>query len=46
MDDFLVIAATHPFIMRNATAIRQTIAFLGAGQFHRPADDVPPRAAR
>ncbi len=35
MDDFLVLHATHPFIMKNKTAIRQTIHFLHSGQFDR-----------
>jgi hypothetical protein len=33
MSDFLVIHATHPFIMRNDEAIRQTIQFLRTGAF-------------
>jgi triacylglycerol lipase len=33
MDDFLVLHAAHPFIMKNKTAIRQTIHFLHSGQF-------------
>lgn len=33
MKDFLVISATHPFIMRNETAIEQTLHFLNYGQF-------------
>jgi pimeloyl-ACP methyl ester carboxylesterase len=33
MSDYLVIPATHPFIMRNRTAIRQTICFLQRGCF-------------
>ena len=35
MGDHIEIAATHPFIMRHAEAIRQTIAFLRAGKFAR-----------
>ncbi len=35
MKDFLVIHATHPFIMRNNTAMSQTIAFLKTGRFVR-----------
>lgn len=35
MSDFLVIHATHPFIMRNREAIRQTIYFLRNGNFNR-----------
>jgi triacylglycerol lipase len=33
MTDFIVIHATHPFIVRNNEAIRQTIAFLQNGKF-------------
>ena len=33
MTDFIVIHATHPLIMRNSEAIRQTIAFLQTGTF-------------
>jgi triacylglycerol lipase len=33
MMDFIVIHATHPLIMRNSEAIRQTIAFLQNGKF-------------
>jgi triacylglycerol lipase len=33
MSDFIVIHATHPFIMCNREAIRQTIQFLRAGDF-------------
>jgi pimeloyl-ACP methyl ester carboxylesterase len=37
MTDHIVIAATHPFLMRNCTAIRQTLHFLQHGAFdHRP----------
>lgn len=35
MRDHIVIAATHPFMMRDAEAIRQTIAFLREGKFER-----------
>jgi triacylglycerol lipase len=35
MKDFIVIHATHPFIMRNREAIRQTIYFLRNGEFNR-----------
>jgi len=35
MSDHIVIHATHPFIMNNGEAIRQTIQFLGTGQFDR-----------
>jgi triacylglycerol lipase len=37
MKDHIVIHATHPFLMRNKTSIRQTIHFLRNGQFDRPA---------
>ncbi|HEX5400382.1 MAG TPA: alpha/beta fold hydrolase [Verrucomicrobiae bacterium] len=37
MSDYLIIHATHPFIMRNREAIRQTIHFLRAGVFEHPA---------
>jgi pimeloyl-ACP methyl ester carboxylesterase len=33
MSDFLVVHATHPFIMRNDEVIRQTIKFLQTGTF-------------
>jgi hypothetical protein len=33
MADHIVIASAHPFIMRNRTAIRQTVYFLRNGQF-------------
>ena len=35
MNDHIVIHATHPFIMKNAEAIRQTLAFLKTGKFAR-----------
>ena len=35
MKDFIVIHATHPFIMKNREAIRQTIYFLKNGMFQR-----------
>ena len=35
MKDFIVIHATHPFIMKNREAIRQTIYFLKHGVFQR-----------
>ena len=37
MADHRVIAASHPFLMRNRLAIRQTLAFLRTGLFQRPA---------
>jgi hypothetical protein len=37
MADHLVLHATHPFLMRNGVAIRQTIQFLSTGSFeHAP----------
>jgi pimeloyl-ACP methyl ester carboxylesterase len=33
MADHVVISSAHPFIIRNRTAIRQTISFLRTGQF-------------
>jgi len=35
MRDFIVIHATHPFIMKNRQAIEQTIHFLEFGKFHK-----------
>src|SRR5450759_633170 len=35
MTDHIVVRATHPFLMRNRTVIRQTIHFLRTGQFER-----------
>jgi len=37
MSDHIVIHATHPFIMRNRGAIRQTLQFLHAGNFDHAA---------
>jgi triacylglycerol lipase len=37
MADHIVIAATHPFMMRNREVIRQTIEFLREGRFQRGA---------
>jgi pimeloyl-ACP methyl ester carboxylesterase len=37
MSDWIQIPATHPFLMKNQTAIAQTISFLRAGKFDRPA---------
>lgn len=36
MTDFLIVHATHPFIMKNDDAIEQTIYFLRRGKFLRP----------
>lgn len=33
MADHVIVPATHPFLMRNKTAIRQTVEFLKAGRF-------------
>jgi pimeloyl-ACP methyl ester carboxylesterase len=35
MHDFLVVHSSHPFIMRNAVAIDQTMCYLEHGQFER-----------
>jgi pimeloyl-ACP methyl ester carboxylesterase len=35
MTDHLVIHATHPYLMRNRTAIQQTLHFLRTGRFER-----------
>jgi hypothetical protein len=38
MTDHVVVHATHPFLMKNRTAIQQTIQFLRHGKFeHDPA---------
>ena len=37
MTDHIVIASAHPMIMRNRTAIRETIYFLGNGKFDKRA---------
>ena len=48
MAGHIVIPATHPFIMRNRTAIRQTLSFLKSGRFDassgngfKPVKDLP-----
>ncbi len=41
MKDFIIIHATHPFIMRNQEAIRQTLHFLRRGVFCRNGDGAP-----
>ncbi len=41
MKDFLVIPASHTFIMRNAGAIRQTVRFLESGEFEHDAPSRP-----
>ncbi len=33
MKDFIILPSTHPFIMKNKTAIEQTIYFLNHGVF-------------
>jgi len=38
MEDFLVLPATHPFIMKNTGAIAQTIYFINHGYFEKPPD--------
>jgi hypothetical protein len=38
MTDHVAIHATHPFLMRNKTSIRQTIHFLRSGRFDHPAN--------
>lgn len=35
MADFIILPATHPFIMKNRTAIAQTIFFLNHGRFQK-----------
>ena len=40
MTDHIVVEASHPFIMRNPTAIRQTIHFLKSGKFEHPGKKV------
>jgi triacylglycerol lipase len=45
MSDFVVIHATHPFIMRNREAIQQTIQFLRKGSFDRKGQVVPPASS-
>ncbi|MCA1809539.1 MAG: alpha/beta hydrolase [Lentisphaerae bacterium] len=35
MADHIVIHATHPYLIRNKQAIRETIHFLGTGRFHQ-----------
>lgn len=37
ISDYIVIHATHPFIMKNREAVRQTIQFLRTGNFDRAA---------
>jgi hypothetical protein len=39
MADHIVVGASHPFLMSNPRAIRQTIQFLADGRF----DHVPPK---
>lgn len=35
MADHIVLRATHPYLMKNKTAIRQTVRFLQSGRFER-----------
>lgn len=44
MNGYLVIHATHPFIMRNREAIRQTIQFLRTGAFDHASVNIRPAA--
>ena len=39
MQDFLVLPVSHPFIMRDATVIRQSLHFLAKGRFDHTAAD-------
>lgn len=41
MTDHLVLPCSHPFLMRDRTAIRQTIHFLAHGRFHATASLTP-----
>jgi pimeloyl-ACP methyl ester carboxylesterase len=41
MVDHVVVGASHPWLLRNASAIRQTIAFLLDGRFERVCDLIP-----
>jgi pimeloyl-ACP methyl ester carboxylesterase len=41
MVDHVVVGASHPWLLRNASAIRQTIAFLLDGRFERVSDLIP-----
>ena len=45
MDDFIVIDASHTFVMHSAAAIHQTRAFLAAGRFDHPVAKAGARAA-
>jgi hypothetical protein len=42
MADFIVVPASHPFIMDNREAIRQTIRFLKTGAFEHGSPDAVP----
>ena len=44
MRDFIVVPASHPFLMKDGDAIRQTVHFLSCGCFERGAE--PPSASR
>jgi hypothetical protein len=46
MSDFIVIPATHPFIMKNETAIAQTTHFLEYGSFEKPEENISRQAAK
>jgi len=38
MKDFIALATTHPFMMKNSEVIDQVVNFLAKGQFHRAND--------
>ncbi|BCU75967.1 hypothetical protein llg_06820 [Luteolibacter sp. LG18] len=42
--DHLVVASSHPFLMRNREVMRQTVAFLKQGSFDHSSDDEPRKA--
>lgn len=44
MADHIVVTSTHPFLMRNRTAIRETIKFLADGRFDHAAPAKPLRS--
>lgn len=41
MADHIVVAASHPMLVRKAAAIAQTVAFLRNGRFNRQANSLP-----